>query len=302
MNKIARLAYKKWVVGVLIIVAALVWIAVLTTSDNQLEVCFFDVGQGDAILIQKGRQQILIDGGPSPEAICLALGDKLPFWDRSIDLVVLTHPQDDHVTGLVEVLKRYEVKQVLEYDVEELEYEAEKALGLDLDYTTRAYEEWNKLIEEKGIKRTWACAGQQIELGDGIIIEVLHPQEEFMVDTDSNVNNNSVVLRLVCDEISFLLTGDIGEEAEREILHRGCQLGSTVLKVAHHGSSSSTCEQFLVVVEPQVAVISVGDNPFRHPNEETLARLNGVKVYRTDNQGTITFTTDGERLWVEVEK
>ena len=124
-----------------------------------------------------------------------------------------------------------------------------------------------------------------------------------MKDTGSDVNNNSVVLRLVKDEISFLLTGDIQEEAEREILHQGYKLNSTVLKVAHHGSSSSTCEQFLAAVEPQVAVICFGDNPFGHPHNETLERLKEKvsedKIYLTLQQGTITFTTDGKRLWVE---
>ena len=206
----------------------------------------------------------------------------------STSLVVITHPEDDHVVGLVEVLRCYKVGQVLEP-------------GLEQD--TLAYEEWLRLIDEKNIKRTIAKAGQQIELGDGMRIEVLHPQEELLEGTDSDTNNNSVVLRLVWKEVSFLLTGDVYEEAEREILYQGYKLNSTVLKVPHHGSATSTSSHFLAAVNPQVAVISVGeDNPFGHPSDETLARLKGVKVYRTDEQGTVTFTTDGERLWVEVER
>jgi len=273
----------------LLIATALVWLAVIATPDRQLEVSFLDVGQGDAILIQTpSRQQILIDGGPDPEALSLWLGKKLPFWDKSLDLVVLTHPEDDHLVGLVEVLGRYKVGQVLEP-------------GFEQD--TSAYEEWLRLIDEKDIERTIAKAGQQIELGNGIRIEVLHPQEEFLEGTDSDTNNNSVVLRLVWKEVSFLLTGDIYEEAERQILYQGHKLNSTVLKVAHHGSATSTSAHFLAAVDPQVAVICVGeDNPFGHPSDEVLARLSGVSVYRTDKKGTITFTTDGQRLWVEVER
>ena len=284
---------KIWVLILLLIGVALIWFAAAAIPDERLEVSFLDVGQGDAILIQTpSGQQILVDGGPDPETISLALGDKLPFWDKSLDLVVLTHPQDDHLVGLVEILQRYKVQQVLEP-------------GFDSD--TLAYQEWLRLIEEKDIKRTIAQAGQQIELGDGVRIEVLYPQEEFLEGTDSDINSNSVVLRLVWKEISFILTGDIGEEAKREILYQGGVLRSTVLKVAHHGSATSASPQFLAAVDPQVAVICVGqDNRFGHPHQETLDKLEEKlgedKIYRTSDNGTITFTTDGERLWVRTEK
>jgi competence protein ComEC len=283
----------KWVLVFLILAAALVWIAALTTpGDGRLEVSFFDVGQGDAILIQTpAGQQILIDGGPDSEKVCLELGERLSFWDKSIDLVVLTHPQDDHLVGLVEVLHRYKVGQILEPG---------------FDYNTPAYEEWLRLIEEKEIKRTIARAGQRIDLGGGIELEVLHPQAKFLEGIGSDVNSNSIVLRLVWDSISFLLTADIEEGAERELLHQGKVAKSTVLKVAHHGSKSSTCEQFLAAVDPQGAVVSVGeDNPFDHPSPEVIQRLEDKVgkdgIYLTSQQGTITFTTDGNKLWVETE-
>jgi competence protein ComEC len=296
LGKLPQLAFrvpKRAILVLLLVATALVWLAVIATPDRQLEVSFLDVGQGDAILIQTpSHQQILIDGGPDPEAMSLWLGKKLPFYDKSLDLVVLTHPENDHLVGLVEVLHSYKVGQVLEP-------------GFKHDIP--AYEEWLRLIDEKDIKRTIAKAGQQIELGDGIRIEVLHPQEEFLEGTDSDTNNNSVVLRLVWKEVSFLLTGDICEEAEREILYRGYKLSSTVLKVAHHGSATSTSGQFLAAVDPQVAVISVGENNlFGHPDEETMdrlgERLSEDKIYLTSQHGTITFTTDGQRLWVEVEE
>jgi competence protein ComEC len=280
---------KKWAVGLLVVSTSLVWVAVLSAPGERLEVSFFDVGEGDAILIETpAGQQILIDGGPDIGGVCLELGKKLPFWDKSLDLVVLTHSDDDHVTGLVEVLRRYEVEQVLETGLSE---------------NTPAYDTWLELIDQKGIKRTVAEAGQQIELGDGMVIEVIWPRANPLEGTGSDANNNSVVLRLVWGEVSFLFTGDIEEQAEMEILYsdQWCELNSTVLKVAHHGSARSTSSQFIAAVGPQVAVVSVGvNNYFGHPSDETLARLDGVEVYRTDEHGTITFTTDGERLWMEV--
>jgi competence protein ComEC len=280
----------KWILPPLLVLAVLVSCAAATIPDDNLYVSFLDVGEGDAILVQKGNQQVLVDGGPSPQAISLELGRKMPFWDKTIDLLVLTHPHHDHLAGLVEVIRRYRVGNVL-YP--------------DLDYESPAYDEWLRLIEARGLKRTVAVAGQQIDLGDGAVINVLSPQVTLLADTESDVDNNSVVLRLSTGDVSFLLTGDIMREAEWELVRRRADLTSTVLKVGHHGSDTSTTPEFLAVVNPQVAVISAGaDNKFGHPSDAVVSRLEqklgGGNVYRTDRHGTVEFTTDGERLWVEV--
>jgi len=204
----------------------------------------------------------------------------------------LTHPSADHVTGLVEVLQRYKVKEVL-YP--------------DLDFKSDIYDEWLRLLKEKNIKCTIAQAGQQIDLGEGVIIEVLNPPEILLTDTSSDIDNNGMVLRLSIGEVSFLLTADIRQEAEFELINRRADLQSTVLKVAHHGSDTSTCQEFLAVVNPQLAVISVGaDNRFGHPTPEVMDRLGeklgSENIYRTDEHGTIEFITDGKRLWVRVER
>ena len=238
------------------------------------------------------HQNILIDGGPSPQAIDLELSKKLPFWDRTIDLMISTQPQADHITGLMEVLKRYKVKQVLEPGV---------------PYNSSIYHEWLELVEEKQIKHDIARAGQEIDLGNSIKLEILNPPSEFFEGTSSDVDNNGVVLRLSWDGVSFLLTADIREEAEFELIAQRASLKSTVLKVAHHGSKTSTSSQFLAAVDPQIAVISVGaDNRFGHPSPEVVEmlreRLGEDKVYLTSQNGTIEFTTDGERLWVKAEK
>ncbi|MBI4186572.1 MAG: ComEC/Rec2 family competence protein [Chloroflexi bacterium] len=283
-------APRKWVIPPLLLAAILALSAAITMPDGRLRVSFLDVGQGDAILISRGHQQVLVDGGPSPQAIGLGLGSKMPFWDRTIELVILTHPHSDHLTGLVEVLRRYRVTQVL-YP--------------DLKYESSAYGEWFSIIKEKGIDSTVARAGQSIALSEGVGIEVLNPQAPRLKDTESDIDNNAVVLRVSAGRVSFLLTADIGWPAELELIARRAALDSTVLKVAHHGSDTSTAAGFLDVVSPQIAVISVGaDNPFGHPRDDVMERLRlkvgDENIYRTDLQGTIEFITDGERLWLKV--
>ena len=286
-------SFKKWLIPPLLIIAILVWSVVLTMPDDKLHVSFLDVGQGDAILIQTpDLQNILIDGGPDPQKINLELSKKLPFWDRTIDLMICTQPQADHITGLVEVLRRYKVKQVLEPGV---------------PYESSVYNEWLKLVEEGQIKHNIARAGQEIDLGQGIKIEALNPPLELFEGTSHDVDNNGVVLRLSWSKVSFLFTADIRQEAEFELIGQRANLRSTVLKVAHHGSKTSTSPQFLAAVDPEIAVISVGlDNPFGHPSTEVVERLidrlGEEKVYRTDTNGTIEFITDGERLWVRMER
>jgi competence protein ComEC len=282
----------KWLILPFLIVAILVWSLALTSPDDKLHVSFLDVGQGDAILIQTpSGKDILIDGGPDLQKISLELSEKLPFWDRTLDLVVCTQPQADHVTGLVDVLQRYKVKQVLEPGV---------------SYNSSIYQEWLSVVEDKGIEYNIARAGQEIDLGNGIELEVLNPPESLFEETSHDVDNNGVVLRLTWGKVGFLFTADIREEAEFELIGQRANLRSTVLKVAHHGSSTSTSRQFLAAVDPEVTVICVGAyNPFGHPSPEVVERLidrlGEDNVYRTDEDGTIEFITDGERLWVRAD-
>jgi competence protein ComEC len=283
----------KWLILPLLLVAILVWSIALTMPDDKLRVSFLDVGQGDAILIQTPNgQNILIDGGPDPHKIILELSEKLPFWDRTIDLVIFTQPHADHITGLIEVIQRYKVDQVL---------------GPGVLHDSPVYQEWLRLIEDREIEYNIARAGQKIDLGNGIRMDVLNPPESLWEGTSDDVDNNGVVLRLSWNQVSFLFTADIREDAEFELIGKRANLKSTVLKVAHHGSRTSTTSQFLAMVDPQVAVICVGaDNPFGHPNTEVMERLVGRlsedNVYRTDEDGTVEFITDGERLWVQTDK
>lgn len=290
LNLVARLP-RKWTIPPLMVLAILASFTAASMPDDSLHISILDVGQGDAILVQKGAQQVLIDGGPSPHAICLGLGSKMPFWDRTIDLVVLTHPHDDHIAGLVEVLQRYKVEQVLYPDIE---------------FESDIYDEWLWLLQEKDIECIIARAGQQINLGEEVVMEVLNPQDPPLNGTSSDIDNNGVVLHIIIGEVRFLFAADIMREAEIELFCQRSNLKSTVLKVAHHGSDTSTSEEFLSVADPQIAVISAGaKNAFEHPSEKVMSkleqRLGPENVYCTDEHGTIEFTTDGKRLWVKTE-
>jgi competence protein ComEC len=293
INFVERLP-KKWLLPPLLVVAVLSTTFAVSLPDDNLHVSVLDIGQGDAILIQTpGHQDILIDGGPSPQELNLALGQKMPFWDRTIDLVVLTHPHADHITGLIDVLQRYRVKQVLFPYVE---------------YQSPLYDEWLRLIEEQGIKCTFAQAGQQINTGnEDITIEVLHPENPLPDYIEPDGDDIGVVLRVCYGEVSFLLTADVSQEVEAELIKHRANISCTVLKVGHHGSNSSTGAGFLATVDPTIAVISVGaDNTYGHPDEEVLARLGEEigedNIYRTDEHGTVEFITDSEKLWVRTER
>jgi competence protein ComEC len=278
----------KWLAVPLVLTIVMLPVVIAAQPDDNLHVTFLDVGQGDAVLISKGNQQVLIDGGPGSQAIALELSRYMPFWDRTIELVVLSHPHDDHVGGLVEVLESYNIEQVL---------------YAGSDSQSAAYTEWLNIVKEKDIAATIAFAGQSIRF-DGVVIEVLNPPSPPLTGTDSDEDNNSLVLHAALGEVSFLLTGDIMWPAELELLGNRSIPQCSVLKVAHHGSSTSTSDSFLAVAEPRLAVISVGgDNTYGHPTDEVMQRLAEAlgeeNIYRTDLDGSIEFITDGENLWLK---
>lgn len=284
---------KKWLLTAFVIVVILAGAAWKSRPDGNVHVYFLDVGQGDATLIIKGDIDILIDGGPSPQAIDQELGRRLPFWDRTIELLVMTHPHADHLAGLVEVLSRYKVDQVL--------YPA-PASNDPGEYDKPLFEEWLRLISEKNIKSDIAHSDQELTIG-GIVLDVLSPPAVPLQGTQSDIDNSSVVLRARAGDISFLITGDLMREGELEMAYQRLLPKSTVLKVAHHGSDTSSTEEFLNAVMPQIAVISSGPNDYGLPTPEIVARLTArvgaSNVYRTDASGTIEFITDGRKLWIK---
>jgi len=277
---------KKWVyiiLGSLVCANIVAFSVVLDLSKPKyLEVTFFDIGQGDAsFIIAPNNNQILIDGGPT-SAVISKLAKEMPFYDRTIDLVILTHPDYDHLSGLLDVLKRYKVKNIL-------------WTGVITD--TPQFSEWQKLLSKENANVVIAKKGEKIIiLSDPLIyLDIIYPDKDLEGNNVKNTNDTSVVAHLVFDNSSFLFTGDATEKVDPELSVEN--LKSDVLKVAHHGSKDSMTDDFLNSVSPEFAVISVGkDNSYGHPNIKTLEKLNksGIQVLRTDETGDVRFVSDGE--------
>ena len=266
----------------------LAWLAVYDLSRQLkfLEVNFFDVGQGDAIFIETPEKyQTLIDGGPN-SAILEKLDGELPFWDNSLDLIILTHPEKDHLAGLLAVLKRYKVKNIL-------------WTGVTRD--TAEFKEWQRLIQEEGAKIFIAKAGQKIKAGK-TDFHILYPFESLEGEDLKDTNNTSIILRLAVGGSSFLFTGDAYKSAEKELVNEGLEISSDVLKIGHHGSKTSTAPEFIEKVLPEIAVIQCGkDNSYGHPHPETLETLEkyGINILRTDLNGDIKIICDSQSLKVK---
>jgi len=278
----------------LILANAFVWQALFNLEkDRHLEVSFFDIGQGDAIFIETPhKHQILIDGGPS-SAILEKLAKEMPFWDRTIDLVILTHPEKDHLAGLLEVLERYEVKQIL---------------WTGIIRQTAEYNKWQELIKKEKAKITIAQAPQKIKAGR-VFLSILYPFESLEGGEFKNSNDTSIISRLIFGNNSFLFTGDATKSVEKKILSKcgekvNCLLDSDVLKVSHHGSKTSTSEEFLKEISPEIAIISCGkDNIYGHPHSETLEifKKYDIEVLRTDINGDIKIISDGEKIYARYQ-
>ena len=251
-----------------------------------LKVYFFNVGQGDSIFIETPNgNQVLIDGGPD-NAVLQKLGETMPFYDKDIDVVVLTHSDADHVTGLIEVLDRYEVENIIYSNVVRV---------------SSLYGAWQEAVAKEESNIIDPVAGKIIDIGNGVSLSISNPSESLNGQVRDKTNDDSVVLMLKYGETEILLTGDIEAKTERRIILNGADLDSDILKVAHHGSKTSTIEEFLYEVSPQVAIIQVGaKNRYGHPTQEVLSRLEnfGVKLYRTDVDGDIKIISDGKNYQV----
>lgn len=262
-----------------------VWTVVARASDRTLRVSFLDVGQGDAILIEApGGNQVLIDGGPGRK-ILSELGGALPFYDRSLDLVVATHPDNDHIGGLPLVLANYDVAGFLESGTA-----SETAIAAALAAAIKA-ESAPTLLAKQGMR---------IELGGGAELEILSALPAEALAKAGESNPASLVAKLTYGATSFLFTGDAPQVVERKLLFEdGKNLDVDVLKVGHHGSKTSSAPDFIAATSPQYSIISVGaDNRYGHPDAETLSRLQSASttILRTDQSGRILIKSDGETV------
>lgn len=257
-------------------------------SGQTLKVQTIDIGQGDAILIQTPGQVVLIDTGDVPTR------EKLVKYIKNqgittIDKVFITHPHADHLGGMAAIMDNFTIKQI--YDS-------------GLTTTTALYRQYLTAVQKKNIPFEVVSPGTDIDLGGGVVLKVLAPQKPFI--TQSELNNNSIVLKLAYGKFSMLLPGDGEKEAEDRLIKAyAAELKSSVLKSGHHGSNTSSTPAFLKAVSPEAIIISVGvNNDYHHPHPSTMKKYTELKteVYRTDNDGTVTVTSDGKTYNISKEK
>ena len=252
-------------------------------EDGKMIVHYIDVGQGDSILIQVNKKNLLIDSGPK--------SDKNKLFDYlsesrldKLDYVIATHPHEDHIGNMSQVIDDYNV----------LNFYAPKVQS-----TTKTFEKMIDSLKAKNLKINVLKKGtDSIDLGENTNVTVFSPTK----DSYEDLNNYSPVIKIQYGKTSFLFTGDAQKDVEKEIITSNEDISSDVLKVGHHGSSTSTTKEFLNKVRPSIGVISVGsDNSYNHPNSDTIKRLkdNNVKIYRTDKDGTIIISSDGSNITKE---
>ncbi|MFH0923172.1 MAG: MBL fold metallo-hydrolase, partial [Candidatus Falkowbacteria bacterium] len=222
------------ILGIAAAIAAIPVFWLFYNPSGDLEVDFLDVGQGDAALVKTPYgQNILIDGGPD-NAVLSELAKNLPWWDRRIDLMILTHPHDDHVAGLIDVIKRYNV---------------EKILYTGVVHSAPNYLAWLELIKENKVPLVIIDRPQTVKLGEDCELRIIYPGQSLLGREVNNLNNSSLVIKLIYGRTGFLLTGDIETEVEQELAKSGADLSADVLKVSHHGSDASNSQEFLEKVK-----------------------------------------------------
>ena len=254
------------------------------TQKDNLTVHFIDVGQGDSILVEYANETMLIDAGERDKGVNVSefLREQ---GISSLDYLVATHPHADHIGGMLTILNEYPVG---------------KFIDSGYPHTAQTYEDMLTIIENKSIPIHVAKRGEALDFAPGIQVQVLNPQKQH----SEEINENSIVLRIIDNNVSFLLMGDAGLETEESIIYEGYYLDSDILKVGHHASTSASGESFIAEVTPAISIIEVGaDNDYGYPHEEVLERLQNVStVYRTDHHGTVTVTTDGLTYTVITER
>jgi len=269
------------------VACVLIWLFVFSRADGKLHVYFLDIGQGDGIFIQtpSGRQ-VLIDGGESPQRLFSELGEVMPFWDRSLDLIVLSHPDGDHMFAQIDLPTRFDVDIALE------------------SADSRSHEDsirWREAMQHNNTTIMLHQSGDWIDLGDGVSLHTIWPPPEGYRGENED-NENSIVMKLVYGQFSVLLTGDTGLPSEKAWLTAGIDLSATVLKVGHHGSRGSTGRDFVEAVDPLLSVIQVGENSYGHPNQEVLDNLAGRKILCNVEHGRVHVYSDSRQMYIEEER
>lgn len=271
-------------------ITSIIWSEVFR-AENQpdMAISVFNVGQGDATFIQaRDGTQILTDGGPDGTILSL-LKEKMPYYDRSIDVVIATHPHKDHIAGLIDVLQRYQVGTFIESGTL---------------YNTPEFYELERIIDGKGIRRIVLDHPGEITFYDHAVLRLLTPTLSFASTTLKNVHDADIVSELDFEGKKILLMGDAEKNIEKQLVDEKIIGKVDILKVGHHGSKTSSTEQFLWVARPEYAIISVGRNRYGHPHQITLNHLSnvGAKILRTDIVGTVDVNIEHGTLLVQSEK
>lgn len=281
-----KIKLKKYLffIGIILIIFYFLITYQTSKKNNNLEVSFIDSGQADAIFIKTPNQKnIIIDFGS--EQGLKQLEKEIEWWNKQIDLIIITHPHDDHITGLLPIIKKYKIKQIM-YN--------------GLDYESNVYNELLNLITEYNIPLLLPNYNQIINIEPDCFLNIIYPITSFYQQTIDNINNSSIVSRLVCNNSSFLFMGDVETKIENEILATNLNIKSDVIKIGHHGSVTASSEKFLEKVDPKIAIIMVGkNNDFNHPSLRIIKRLNklNIKLFRTDQDGTIKIISDGTKIY-----
>lgn len=284
-----------YILIILFLLTVVSWLSLLYKPVSKLKIVACDVGQGDAILITYLSTQILVDGGPD-NSVLSCLGRYVPFWDRKIEMLVVTNPDADHYTGAIEVVKRYRVENFLATEV-----------GKD----TQGYKELTNIVKTKNINTIFAKKDMAISIGT-IYIDILNPRQEALISAGASprvlgsyvtdrVNDYSIVFHLKYGEFDALFTGDIEGEASDAVASYLGGLNFEYLKVPHHGSRNGLTQKLLDNLNPDMAVISVGEkNRYGQPKEEVLKMLKdkNIKILRTDEMGDVVVESDGIRWQV----
>lgn len=301
---------QKYIIQIILIGISLFIVAFFAESrkvgNGKLQAVFCNVGQGDAIYLKTPKgSDILIDGGPD-EKVLQCLAGRMPFWDKTLELVVVSHPQADHITGLIPVFNRYRIKNII--------------LGSGNKMLTSEFVELKKIIKEQNITTKYPLSGQKIEFEDGVTIDILWPEKKWLADRlfdqngrilgasvgslsnshqkyvfNGDLNSSSLILLVKYHNFKVLLTGDADNKVQELMLKNANFFQVDVLKVPHHGSKNALLDDFLIKIDPKIAIISVGKNSFGHPSKEIETKFyqKKIRLMRTDKEGEIGIESTG---------
>ncbi|MFA5080613.1 MAG: MBL fold metallo-hydrolase [Candidatus Paceibacterota bacterium] len=283
-----------YILAILIVLNIISWSYLFSIRDNLFKVVFFDVGQGDGIFIETpDKKQIVIDGGSDYNLMAEKISKEIPFWDKELDAIILTHTDQDHMNGLFGVLEKYKVNNIL-------------WTGIEKDGAEEKIKNWKNMLD-KEVNNDGAKIGliKNINsiIDNNMVLDFLWPEKISEKINKNDTNDYSLVSKMCYFKTCFLFTGDMSFDEENRVI-RNESVKADILKVAHHGSKFSSSNEFLSAVSPKLAIIEVGKNNYGHPSLEAIKRLedNGIKVARTDKNGNITVFSDGQNYKIVYEK